>query len=549
MAGHIFLLNNKYRILREIGKGGSSRVYLCEDVTLHKKWAVKKIDKTVKDRDNGIYFLSKLSHPSIPRVVECFSDKANNYFVTDHIEGKNLAEVIKDGKLRYREVLRIITDLCDVLTYLHGLDPPVIFRDLKPENIMIGDDKRTHLVDFDTVYISGDRKCSPFIFSKGFSPPEFRSEKCYPESDIYSLGKVIAAISDDKAKRKLKGIIRKACSTRKEERYHSAGEIKKELSFALLVSTGRRGMILTGIALFLLLVFILLMKDISEGPVGVADPEEAAYGEGADTGIHSVSGGENKAGGNGISRGEGRLSDRLYTAAGVMYLKGSFTKDGAGRDPARALMCFSEASDDAVHIESLRMLAEAMCIPGGDISWVRTAGMIEEGIRKTGMIEEGIRTAGVIEEGIALTGGQAEKTDESLEGDPGGRSFVDEYGLEITLGRFICANERRLMPYMKDPEDAALGLFISAAGRGIDDACLDIGRIYFDRYMESGKKEDRDAAKEMLLQAEGMLQTEGMLQQAEGILQQAEQDAGRESVRKLLKILEREITYEKGLPE
>ena len=494
MAGHIFLLNNKYRILEEIGKGGSSRVYLCEDVTLHKKWAVKKIDRTVKELDNGIYFLSKLSHPSIPRVVERFSDDTNNYIVTDHIEGRTLGEIIKEGALKYRDVIKITADLCDILSYLHGLDPPVIFRDLKPDNIIIGNDRRTHLVDFDTVYIEGDKRCSPFTVSKGFSPPEFAKGRCFPESDIYSLGKVIDAAGDDKAKRKLRGIIRKATNKRKEDRYHSTEEIKKELTFALLISNGRRGMILTGVALALLLVFLMIVRDISSG-TGNASEGKVAGG---------YYGGE---GTNNYYDGEGTgLHDALYTHLGGLYLKGSFSKDLSGTDPAKALRYFEEADDGTEHIEELRRFSEAMCIPGTDVSWVKIGEMLEE-------------------DTVGKDGGSA--SDESVEeagsaSRKNASSFIEKYGLESAAARFIVANERRLAPYMRDPEETALALFEKAGRKQIDE-----GRIYFDRYLRSGEEEDRAKASEILKKSLSEMQDEG-----------SERDGVRQSAEIMLDILE-----------
>ena len=85
--------------------------------------------------------------------------------------------------------------ICDVLSYLHSYNPPVIFRDLKPGNIMISpDEKTTKLIDFGIarVFKAGATKDTSKLGTPGYAPPEqFGKNQTDARSDIYALGALL----------------------------------------------------------------------------------------------------------------------------------------------------------------------------------------------------------------------------------------------------------------------------------------------------------------------------------------------------------------------
>jgi serine/threonine protein kinase len=88
-------------------------------------------------------------------------------------------------------ILDISLQLCNILTYLHNLEPPVIHRDIKPNNIILGDDGNIHLIDFgiSRKYSESALKDTEKIGTEGFMPPEqygYRQTDC--RADIYSMG-------------------------------------------------------------------------------------------------------------------------------------------------------------------------------------------------------------------------------------------------------------------------------------------------------------------------------------------------------------------------
>jgi protein kinase-like protein len=110
------------------------------------------------------------------------------------IQGETLQDYMKyipDGKLPLEEALKIGTELCSVLHYLHTYQPPIIFRDLKPSNIMRDKNGHTYLIDFGIArhFKPGQEKDTASYASAGYAAPEqYGRAQTTPRSDIYSLG-------------------------------------------------------------------------------------------------------------------------------------------------------------------------------------------------------------------------------------------------------------------------------------------------------------------------------------------------------------------------
>lgn len=153
------LLDGKYKILNEIGRGGMSVVYMALNEKANKTWAVKEIRKDGKMDFNvvkqglvaEIETLKKLKHHNLPSIVDVIEDKDSFIIVMDYIEGNSLDRaLIENGPQSQDDVINWAIQLCDVLGYLHSCDPPIIYRDMKPANIMLKPDGSIALIDFGT---------------------------------------------------------------------------------------------------------------------------------------------------------------------------------------------------------------------------------------------------------------------------------------------------------------------------------------------------------------------------------------------------------------
>ncbi len=153
------LLDGKYKILSEIGHGGMSVVYMALNEKANKTWAVKEIRKDGKMDFNivrqglvaEIETLKKLNHPNLPSIVDVIEDQDSFIIVMDYIEGNSLDKALMEhGAQPQENVIEWAMQLCDVLSYLHSCNPPIIYRDMKPANIMLKPDGNIALIDFGT---------------------------------------------------------------------------------------------------------------------------------------------------------------------------------------------------------------------------------------------------------------------------------------------------------------------------------------------------------------------------------------------------------------
>ncbi len=135
--------------------------------------------------------LATLNHPSIPRILDYFSQGERSYLVMEFVNGKNLEEILNEsgGPIHPDQVLNWMLELCDVLHYLHTHKPePIIFRDMKPSNVMLNQHNRLMLVDFGIAkhFQTGQRGTQ--VGTEGYSPPEQYRGDATPQADIYALG-------------------------------------------------------------------------------------------------------------------------------------------------------------------------------------------------------------------------------------------------------------------------------------------------------------------------------------------------------------------------
>jgi len=147
------LLNDRYRIIGVLGQGGMGAVYQATDESLGVPCAVKENINISTETDRlfrrEASLLAGLRHQCLPRVTNHFILATQQYLVMDYIEGEDLRQrLARDGPLPERLVVGWAVQLCDALTYLHTLNPPVVHRDIKPANIKLTPSGEIILVDF-----------------------------------------------------------------------------------------------------------------------------------------------------------------------------------------------------------------------------------------------------------------------------------------------------------------------------------------------------------------------------------------------------------------
>jgi serine/threonine protein kinase len=197
-------LAKRYLIQDVIGIGGMGAVYRARDLhfpNVDKLVAVKEMVNKARDQatwetivrnfEREANLLATLSHPSIPRIYDYFTQDNRSYLILEYIYGKDLEAALNetDAFFPQAQVLSWGIELCDVLQYLHGQRPdPIVFRDMKPSNIMINQHGHVVLVDFGIAKTFQNDQKGTMIGTEGYAPPEQYRGEANVSVDIYALG-------------------------------------------------------------------------------------------------------------------------------------------------------------------------------------------------------------------------------------------------------------------------------------------------------------------------------------------------------------------------
>jgi serine/threonine protein kinase/Tfp pilus assembly protein PilF len=204
-------INDRYETLEVIGKGGMGTVYRVKDRTLDKEFALKVLrpelagDKEARTRfKQEISAAQNLSNPNLVSVYDFgMATDGSPFFVMDYVDGKNLADILKDEKtLNLKRCIDILLQVCEALAHAH--EHGIIHRDLKPSNVIIsttGDGTEVvKVVDFgiakilpppgkDTVSLT---KTAEIFGSPAYmSPEQCKGERVDRRCDVYAFGCVM----------------------------------------------------------------------------------------------------------------------------------------------------------------------------------------------------------------------------------------------------------------------------------------------------------------------------------------------------------------------
>lgn len=195
------ILQNRYRIVRQLGRGGMGAVYEAIDQRLDAVVALKEtfsVDDLLRRQfEQEARLLAQLHHPALPRVSDYFTEGERAFLVMQFIGGVDLAEIIatQPGPLPRNQVIAWADQLLDALIYLHTRDRQIIHRDIKPHNLKVTANGQIALLDFglakaQTTDLSGSNSStSIFGYTRRYSPLEqIQDQGTTPQSDIYALG-------------------------------------------------------------------------------------------------------------------------------------------------------------------------------------------------------------------------------------------------------------------------------------------------------------------------------------------------------------------------
>ncbi len=201
------VLGERYQLQQQLGNNAGRQTWLAIDIKVSpaKPVILKLLAfspqmqwEEFKLFEREAQILKHLNHPRIPKYRDYFSldremGRGLCWFalVQDYIPGKSLQQLLDEGR-RFTEtqVRSLATQVLEILTYLHGLNPPVLHRDIKPSNLILGEDKQVYLVDFGAVQDPTAVEGATFtvVGTAGYAPLEQFYGKAVPASDLYALG-------------------------------------------------------------------------------------------------------------------------------------------------------------------------------------------------------------------------------------------------------------------------------------------------------------------------------------------------------------------------
>ncbi len=201
IADHINIKIPGYRILRQIGEGGMSVVYLAFQESLKREVALKIMRPVVADEGNLVKrfkqeaeIIAKLYHPNIVSIYDVGSlDDQILYYSMPYLQHGDLTGFAYHNDA---ELIRVMVSLCQGFAYAHAQG--VVHRDIKPENILFDQFGNVKIADFGIALSTGSRRFTKDQRIVGsihyLSPEQARSKHVDARSDIYGLGAILYEI-------------------------------------------------------------------------------------------------------------------------------------------------------------------------------------------------------------------------------------------------------------------------------------------------------------------------------------------------------------------
>ena len=217
-----------FTILKLLGKGGFSSVYLVQD-RAGAKYACK-VSTQQNLLETEAFYMQRLEHPLFPRFFDAWQEDGQGFLLMEYIPGENLTQYTnprfqtvpslsgtpdrqqktapslspaskpQQKSLSISQIISIGSRLADGLATIQDFDPALVYRDVKPANCILMPDGRVRLLDLGLICPVGENPC--VAGTPGFAAPEQlivsdtneTANLLTPAADIYGLGRTLRAL-------------------------------------------------------------------------------------------------------------------------------------------------------------------------------------------------------------------------------------------------------------------------------------------------------------------------------------------------------------------
>lgn len=201
------LLQGRYNVIKQLGKGGMGVVYLAKDNRFaNRLCVVKEMLEHLEQEETEVKrkaihrfqaeadLLAQIYHQNIPQVYDRFQEKNRHFLVMEFVEGADFLVLLTQYTQKFSQPLpepemsMFLFEMCLTLEYLHSHTPQILHRDIKPENIMLSKTGKLKLVDFGIAKWIQTTRQGTSIGTQGYAAPEQYKGMVEARTDIYALG-------------------------------------------------------------------------------------------------------------------------------------------------------------------------------------------------------------------------------------------------------------------------------------------------------------------------------------------------------------------------
>lgn len=194
------VLSGRYRVLRKIGGGGMADVYLCEDLSLGRRVALKVLLQRFLDDPNFVERFRReakaaagLNQANLVSIYDWGEVDGTYFIVMEYVEGETLKDLVRrQGRLGGSEAVRILLQLLAALEFAHRTG--IVHRDVKPQNVMLDRHGNVKVTDFGIARAgdSGMTEAGSILGTAQYLAPEqAKGQRVDERSDLYSVGIVL----------------------------------------------------------------------------------------------------------------------------------------------------------------------------------------------------------------------------------------------------------------------------------------------------------------------------------------------------------------------
>jgi len=223
--------DTRYRIVREIARGGMGVVYEAEDGALRRRVAIKVLaselasERAVERMRGEARTIAGLEHPGIVPLHDVgLLPDGRLWYAMKLVRGRRLDELNAPAA----ELLRVFLRICEAVSFAHANG--IIHCDLKPENVMLGDFVEVLVMDWGIARETGASD-STIAGTRGFlSPEQEQGASVDAATDVFALGAMLRAILPSNLPRPLAAIAAKASAVAKHDRYATVRALASDIA-------------------------------------------------------------------------------------------------------------------------------------------------------------------------------------------------------------------------------------------------------------------------------------------------------------------------------